>query len=199
MPNPKTPPEPDHDTVSNRELLDAVFQEHYGQIKRRLHLALRNESQKSLQTTDLMHEIYLKLLNEHKLPLEDLRAMLNLLSEKTRNYLIDRSRRRNAIKRGGGVILLSLTSAVNNPGGKEVSTDIISLNEALMKLEIESPLAHQVVNLTWFIGITQKEIALILGLTRSQVQSLWEFSKIWLSSELKALLPATTEENNSGQ
>jgi RNA polymerase sigma-70 factor, ECF subfamily len=164
---------------SGRDRLDAIFQECYTEIKRRIHHALRHESHRTLQTTDIVHEIYLRLVESQGLSFEDRRAVLNLIAMKTRDYLVDRARRRNAVKRGGGRLFVSLTLAQNVGYGQPI--DILLLSDALQKLAAISPLSAEIAHLRIFVGLTEREIISVVGRSRSTFQRKWEFAKIWLT------------------
>jgi RNA polymerase sigma factor (TIGR02999 family) len=174
----------------DREKLDAIFEESYDAIKRVIRSAMRGESHPTLETTDLMHDLYLNLLHNHALSYEDTRRVLNLLSEKARFYLIDRARRRKASKRGGGMLVsLSLAKDI----GYQEPIDILLLNQALDGLERESPLASEIVRLKWFVGLTEKEIAPLVGRQRATIQRYWEFSKLWIINALSQTQDSRTE------
>jgi RNA polymerase sigma factor (TIGR02999 family) len=161
----------------HREQLDAIFQKSYEAIKDRIRSAMRGEAHPTLQTGDLVHDLYLNLLEVQHLSFDDTRKVLNLLSAKARLYLIDRARKRKASKRGGGMLVpLSFAEDV----GYSAPVDIIVLNEAIEKLAKESPLAAEIVQLRWFAGLNQKEIAALVGHDRSTVHRYWEFSKLWI-------------------
>jgi RNA polymerase sigma factor (TIGR02999 family) len=177
----------DHDDtgpVSSRERLDAIFEECYAEIKQRIHQALRRESHPTLQTTDIVHEIYLRLVESQGLSFEDRRAVLNLIALKTREYLVDRARRRKALKRGGGRVFVSLTFAQNVGRGQPV--DILLLNDALEKLATRSRRAAEIAHLRLFVGLSEREIVSVIGCHRSTVQRLWEFAKLWLTDAMSS-------------
>jgi RNA polymerase sigma factor (TIGR02999 family) len=166
----------------DRARLDTIFQDCYGEIKRRIRQALRQESHPTLQTTDIAHDLYLNLVKSQGLSFEDTRAVLNLIAYRTREYLVERARRTNARKRGGNFVFVSLTAAADV--GHEEPLDVLVLSEALAKLAAESPEAAEIAHLRWFIGLTEKEIAPIISRSRSHIQRSWEFTKLWLADFL---------------
>ncbi len=170
----------------HREELDAIFQKSYEAIKARIRSAMGGEAHPTLQTGDLMHDLYLNLLEIPDLSFADARKMLNLISIKTRRYIIDRARRRQADRRGGGM-LVPLSDAEKL--GYSASIDVVVVHEVLEKLAIESPLAAEIVQLHWFAGLTQKEIAALVERDRSTVSSYWEFSKVWITDLLSKQSP----------
>ncbi len=176
---------------SHREQLDAIFEKSYETIKDRIRLAMKGEAHPTLQTGDVVHDLYLNLLEVQHLSFEDTRKVLNLLSGKARLYLIDRARKRKASKRGGGMLVpLSFAEDV----GYSAPVDVIALNEAIEKLEKESPLAAEIVQLHWFAGLNQKEVAALVGHDRSTVHRYWEFSKLWIMDILSRHSQDDTEE-----
>lgn len=164
--------------ASDRVQLDAIFAECYAEIKRRIHLALRRESHPTLQTTDIVHEIYLRLVEGQGLSFEDKRAVLNLIAIKTRDYLVDRARRRKALKRGGKHLFVSLTFAQNVGCWQPV--DVLLLKEALEKLAANSPLSAEIAHLRLFVGLMRREIISVVGCSPSTFDRKWEFAKVWL-------------------
>jgi len=191
MPSGNTSDEP-RALTPDRARLDTIFQDCYGEIKRRIRQALRQESHPTLQTTDIVHDLYLNLVKSQGLSFEDTRAVLNLIAYRTREYLMEQARRRNAQKRGGDFVFVSLTAAADV--GHQEPIDVLLLSEALAKLARESPEAAEIAHLRWFIGLTEKEIAPIIGRSRSFVQRSWEFTKLWLADFLSAR-PQRTEES----
>jgi RNA polymerase sigma factor (TIGR02999 family) len=180
MPSRKSSDENDDETT-DRERLNAVFEKFYAEIKRRIHGALRRESHPTLQATEIMHDLYLNLVRDGELTFDDTRAVLNLLALKTREYLVDKARRRKARKRGGG-FLLSLTAAEHV--GHEQPFNVLLVADALDKLARESPRAAEIARLRIFLGLTEEEIARVLGKSRSTIQRSWEFAKVWLADAL---------------
>jgi RNA polymerase sigma factor (TIGR02999 family) len=179
--------------ISDRARLDMVFQDHYPEIKRRIRQMLRRESHLTIQATEVLHEVYLNLARDPNLSYDEMRAVLSLIAVRTREYLVDRARRRNARKRGGDVLFVSLTAAENI--GQEKPIDVLLLNEALSRLAAESPLAAEIAHLRWFVGLTEKEIAPLVGKGRSKVQRSWEFTKVWLADFLSSRSHSTEESH----
>ncbi len=185
----------EHGLNPNRDQLDAIVQKSYELIKQRIRLAMRGEAHPSLQTSDIFHELYLKLIEDVDLSFEDTRKVINLISIKTRLYIIDRARKRKADKRGGGMLVpLSLAKDVSDTP----PMDILLLHEALEKLAQESPLAAEIVQLRWFFGLTQKEISEIVNHDRSVIQKYWEFSKVWIT-DILSQQPCVKQEMSNGR
>lgn len=171
---------PGDDLNSDRARLDAIFEEHYTVIKKLMRAALRGESHPTLETTDLVHELYQELLTSRNLSFSDTRQVFNLLSTAARRYLIDRARKRNARRRKAEILVpLSFAEHI----GREEPIDILLLNDALEKLARESPLAAEIVQLKW-LGLTEKEIAPLVNRKRPTIYRYWEFSKVWLMNAL---------------
>jgi len=177
---------------SGRAGLDEIFEECHTEIKRRIHLALRRESNPTLQTTDIVHELYLRLAQSADLSFDDRRAVLNLIALKTREYLVDVARRRKAQIRGGKYSFVSLTFASHVGYGQPV--DALLLDDALEKLAAVSPIAAEIAHLRLILGLTEREIMSVTGRSRSTVGRWWEFGKVWLIDAMRLSSPRESEE-----
>jgi RNA polymerase sigma factor (TIGR02999 family) len=142
----------------------------------------------TLQATALVHEAYLRLLGgEQQKPLagqpwDSRRHFLAAAAEAMRRILIDRSRDKHRLKRGGDWRRLSLEridALVDQP-----SDDILALDEALQKLAREDPICADLVKLRFFTGLTLEEAAEALGIARRSADRYWAFARSWLYDEL---------------
>lgn len=149
------------------------------------HRALRNEpAGHTLGTTGLVHEAYLRLIEQRSADIEDRRYFFALAARAMRQVLIDYARRQHAEKRGGGDRPLSLDE---NVGALDIRAEVLlALDEALERLgELERRLA-QVVECRFFAGLTEDETADVLGVTARTVRRDWVKAKGWLYGELRA-------------
>lgn len=144
---------------------------------------LRNEYRKhTLQTTELVHEAYFKLIGTEKLTWESRAHFFGIAAKSMRQILVDYARKRKAQKRGLGQTKLSLEKA------KFILTEseeqILSLNDALDKLEHLDERALKIVELRFFSGLSIEETAEMLDISAATVKRDWNFAKAWLYREI---------------
>ena len=136
----------------------------------------------TLQPTALVHEAYLRLARSGQANVNDRTHALAVGAKMMRQILIDHARRRGADKRGGNVqrVMLDSVTLADKPEG----VDFLDLQDALTRLERLSPRQSEVVELRFFGGLTNEEVAQVLGVTSRTVRSDWQFARAWLINEL---------------
>jgi RNA polymerase sigma-70 factor, ECF subfamily len=144
----------------------------------------RERSARSLQTTDLVHEAYLRLVDQATIPWRDRGHFFQVAAHVMRQILIDRARKRHAGKRGGGVPQLSLDRALDI--AEAHSGDLLVLEEALARLEKVDGRQCQVVEMRFFAGMSEDEIAEVLGVSARTINREWRMARAWLYKELYA-------------
>jgi len=155
----------------------------YEELKRQARFSLSNErNDHTLQPTALVHEAYLRLVDQTVLEAENRIHFFAIASRLMRQILVDHARKRNAEKRGGAAQRLSLDEIDFAP--EEMAGDILSLNDALMRLEKMDKRKAQVVDMRFFGGLKEDEIADALGVNEKTVRRDWQFAKLWLYREL---------------
>jgi len=133
----------------------------------------------TLQPTALVHETYLKLIDQQKCDWKNRAHFFALASQVMRRLLVNHARDRKALKRGGADRQqVSLSVAVNSFNKEEL--DILALNEALEDLSRIDERKGRIVELKFFGGLSTKEIAEILGISVATVERDWSFAKAWL-------------------
>jgi len=142
----------------------------------------RLSSGHTLQTTELVHEAYLRLVGKADLHLEGRKHFFFAAARAMRDILVERARSKAGPKRGGGRrrVVLDEAVAVTVPPPEEV----LALHEALADLEKQDPLKAQIVNLRYFTGMSMKETAAVLGLSERTAKRHWGFIKAWLKSRM---------------
>lgn len=138
----------------------------------------------TIQTTEIVHESYLKLIKEGSKRWADENAYLAAFAVTIRRYLIDRYRQKTAEKRGGNFNDLNIDDIVIEFPAPEGFSDWLDLDKKLSKLEQIDPLAAEVVQLKFFVGLTTKEIAKVINKDSRTVSRKWQFAKAWLKSHL---------------
>lgn len=161
------------------ELMPAVY-EHLRLIARR-QLAIREHGQ-TLSTTGLVHEAYLKLVDQSRVAWSDRGHFFALASVAMRHILVDRAKARLTQKREGGLHRVTLddeqVSAENQPEA------LLDLNEAVDRLATEEPRLARVVECRFFGGLTEEETAEALGVTTRTVQRDWAKARMLLRRAL---------------
>ena len=168
----------------DRAALDELMPVVYRELRRlaRRHL-LRHSPRRTLQTTDLVNEAYLKLVNVQRKDWKDRLQFLSLASRAMRFVLVDHARKRNYAKRGGSAVRVSLDDAliVSEQRGAEV----LAIDEALSRLAVLDPRKGQIVEMRCFGGLSIAETADALEVSPVTVNREWAKAKAWLYDELR--------------
>ncbi len=138
----------------------------------------RERSDHTLQATALVHEAYLRLVDQRRARPRDRRHFVRLAAQAMRRALVDHARAKLADKRGGGRLKLTLEEATVPPGAGDV--DVLALDDALNRLAALNPRHAQVVNLRFFGCLTINETAETLGVSHATVESDWRMARAWL-------------------
>ena len=137
----------------------------------------------SLQTTELIHETWLRLFGAEPPEFASRAHFFVIAARQMRRLLIDRARSAHADRRIPKTALAPLSSA--HGIAVQAGEQLLSLEEALQKLEAHLPRAGQVVELRYFAGLTEEETALTLGVSVTTVKRDWAFAKRWLYDQLQ--------------
>jgi RNA polymerase sigma factor (TIGR02999 family) len=137
----------------------------------------------TLQATALVHEAWLKLVGSGREQWEGRKHFFSAAAEAMRHILIDRARRRLALRHGGGQQRLDIDEVeVAAPVEQET---ILALNEALAELQKTDPAKAEVVKLRFFVGLSERETAEILGLSERTIERYWAYAQAWLFDRLE--------------
>ena len=170
------------DEQSLHRLMPLVYQE----LRRVARVRLRSEPPGHiLQTTALVHEAYLRLVDISRMDVRDRAHLLALSGHLMREVLVDHARRQRAIKRGGDVTLVSL-HGVDAPV-ETSSVDVLALDEALDALTTLDPRLSRVVELKFFAGLTTSETAEALDVSHATVERDWTVARTWLFQRLSGV------------
>ncbi len=168
----------------NQEVLDKLMPLVYDELHRQAARFLRRErSDHTLQTTALIHEAYLKLVDQPEMNWESRTHFFAIAANTMRRILVDYARAKNAEKRGGDYLKLPLEEA-DSVAGKEKSIDLMALDEALTKLEKTDRRQARIVELRYFGDLTLEETAEALKISRTTVADDWAMARAWLHREL---------------
>ncbi len=164
--------------------LDQLVPLVYDELHRKAHYYMRQERRDhSLQTTALVNEVYVRLVDSKAVTFNDRAHFLAVCANTMRRILVDHARSRHQQKRGGEYQKVALDEALMVPH-QAGSVDISALDEALERLAEFAARKAQVVELRYFGGLTVKETAAALKLSEDTVMDDWKFAKAWLLKEL---------------
>lgn len=151
----------------------------YGELRRLAASYLRRERPgHTLQPTALVHEAYVRLMNQRQIDWSNRAQFVGLAAVMMRRILVNHARDRIADKRGGGAEHVPLTLAGEGIGAPEVN--LLDLHEALNDLSETDPRKAKIVELKFFGGLTTDEIAETLGVSTATVERDWKFARAWL-------------------
>ena len=159
--------------------LDQLVPIVYSELGRLAHYHLgRERDGHTLQTTAVVHEVYLRLCSQDKPQWEDRAHFFAVAARMMRRILVDYSRRRGAQKRGPAALHVPLDDALTIPVQDQF--DLIALDSALEGLAAFDARKCQVVEMRFFAGLAAKEIAVVLKTTEATVRRDWIIAKAWL-------------------
>lgn len=168
----------------NREALEELMPLVYDELHRQASRFLKKErSDHTLQTTALIHETYLKLIDQRDVNWESRTHFFAIAANLMRRILVDYARTKKREKRGGDAVKLPLEE-IENISGKEKGVDLIALDEALERLEKIDEKQARVVELRYFSGLSLEETAAAMNISRTTVAEEWRMAKAWLHREL---------------
>lgn len=151
----------------------------YDELRRIAAEYLRRERRShTLQPTALVHEAYIRLIDQRQVDWTNRAQFIGLAAVMMRRILVNHARDRIAAKRGGAAERVPLTIVAEQIGTPEV--DFLGLHEALERLAALDARKSQIVELKFFGGLTTKEIAATVGVSRATVEREWTFARAWL-------------------
>lgn len=168
---------------------DTLLQLVYEELRKLAESRMRQESPgQTLQATALVHEAYLRLVNEDATKWENRAHFFHAAAEAMRRILIERARRRKRLKHGGGRLRFDVDDAPvveAAPSDEADPSELLALDEALERLAREDGRLAQVVMLRFFGGLSVERVAEILGVSDRTVKRDWEFARAWLLKEMR--------------
>lgn len=163
--------------------LDDLMPRVYDELRRAAHRELgRRGGPATLRTTGLVHEAYLKLVDQSRVDVADRAHFLALAATAMRHILIDYARKRRTRKRGGGWRRISLDQPL--PAAESRLDDMIELDDALQRLGRFDERLFKVVECRFFGGMSVRETAVALGLAPRTVDRAWQKARAWLYREM---------------
>jgi RNA polymerase sigma factor (TIGR02999 family) len=169
-----------------RSALDRVFAHLYPELRRIAHARLRGSHDGGLDTTSLVHESFLRLVGSTQLVLADRKHFFAYAAKTMRNLLIDFARERDAERRGGGASPVTLsTDLADAVAGPDGATTLLRVNDALLALEALDPSLARVVEMRYFAGYGEAEIAELTATSERTVRRQWEKARAFLLVALR--------------
>lgn len=170
----------------NREALDELFPIIYKELRRLASSQLANErANHTLQPTALVHEAYMRLIDQHSVNWQNRAHFFSIAAETMRRILVNHAVQRNAQKRGSGVACIELDEAISyHDQAADRELDIVLLDDALKQLEEFDPTQAKIVELRFFGGLTVEETAEVMKISESTVKREWRMAKSWLKTKL---------------
>ena len=164
--------------------LDRLLPLVYDELRRLASRSLQRERQgHTLQATGLVHEAYLRLVDQRRVQWKERAQFFAVVARVMRRVLVDHARRRNADKRGGGVVKQTLDDWIAEGPTEEV--DLLALEEALQRLEAIDSRQSRIVEMRFFAGLTVEEVADLLQVSPATVKNDWRVARAWLYEELQ--------------
>lgn len=174
----------------DREALDQLVPLMYAELRQLAHQRLRREpANRSVNTTGLVHDAYLRLVGVQQPQFRDRAHFLAMASRVMRRLLVDQARARRAAKRGGGAVAAELDDRLYVSDSQAEA--LADLDEALKRLEAVDPRQGQIVEQRYFGGLSLEETAEAMGVSLATVKRELRFAHAWLAAELGATSAAS--------
>jgi RNA polymerase sigma-70 factor, ECF subfamily len=184
-PAPKADVSPAADQPPSPEEIAALFAATYEELRRLARLVRGGDADQTLNPTALVNEAYLKLGESLRLRPASRQHFKRLVARAMRQVLVESARRRRAVKRGGGALMVTLDEGRSGPARSE---EVLALDAALRRLARTAPRQAQMIEYRFFGGYGVRETAELLGVSEPTVIREWRASRAWLSLELRRSL-----------
>jgi len=168
------------DPIAAKELFALL----YAELRRNAAAKMARELPgQTLQPTALVHEAWIRLVGDQNPTFNSRAHFFHAASEAMRRILIDRARRKRTERHGGRYRRLDLDGF--DAAAPEADEQLLAVHEVLDKLASEYPVQAQLVKLKYFAGMTNGEVAEIMGISLSTVRNYWTFARAWLLNEIR--------------
>lgn len=174
-----------HEWTSGREAaMDELLPYIYDELRQRAARYLKRERiNHTLQTTALVHEAYLRLVDQRSVKWKDRDHFFAVAAQAMRRILVDHAKYKNRAKRGGQLPDVQLDAVVES-AIVQSDVDLEALDEALSRLAILDPDQERLVELRFFAGLSLEEVAAVMDISRATAAREWQVAKSWLHREL---------------
>jgi RNA polymerase sigma-70 factor (ECF subfamily) len=178
-------------TAGEPQAVDRLHAALYDELRRLAGYQLAHErADHTLQATALVHEAYLRLVDQDRAQWRDRAQFLAVASLAMRRILVDHARRRRSGKRGSNPLKLTLSAATDVPDPATGGIDLIALDAALARLAVDHPREARLVEMRFFGGLTAGESAAVLDVTERTAERWWRFARAWLFRHLGGAIDA---------
>jgi RNA polymerase sigma factor (TIGR02999 family) len=167
------------DQTALNQLMPLVYQELHRLAR---HYMRREQVGHTLQTTAVIHEAYLRLVDQRKVRWQNRSHFYAICAQAMRRILVDHAKGQHRAKRGGGAAQVSLEEVANL--AQDRATDLVAVDEMLQQLQVFDSRKSQVVELRFFGGLSVDETAEVLKIAPITVMREWKLAKAWLYREL---------------
>jgi RNA polymerase sigma factor (TIGR02999 family) len=170
-------------TEGDQKALEALMPVVYEELRRLARSYMQRErADHSLGGTVLVHEAYLRLVNQKEVRWENRAQFFGMASQLIRNILVDHARRKGRLKRGGDVYKLAIDEGVDVAGDRAL--DLVQLDDALNALAELDERQARIVELRFFTGLSIEDTAAAMGISPATVKREWVSARAWLYREL---------------
>ena len=169
--------------AGDKDAFDKLMPFVYGELRRLAHAYMRRQgADHTLQTTALVNEAYMRLVDSDKVRWQDRNHFFAMSAKLMRRILVDFARAKNAQKRGGGEHMVTFDEGLPVVEAKEA--ELIALDDAMIRLAEMDERQSQIVEMKYFGGLTEEEIAEVLDVSVRTVRRDWSVARAWLFREL---------------
>lgn len=157
----------------------------YAELRRIAARYMRRERSRSVEATDLVHEAYVRMAQDRPMAFKNRDHFVAIAAIAMRRLLVERARRRHAVKRGGHQVRVTLDDGLLNDEGVRNGVDLMTLDQALDRLAALDAVQARIVELRFFGGLSIEETADALSLSPATIKRHWALAKAWLFRELE--------------
>ena len=188
-----SPPAGNHDVTrlladwsnGDRRALDELLPLVYGELRRLAAAYLRRErSMHTLQSTALVHEAFLRMVNQRDVEWRGRAHFFGIAAQMIRRILVDHARAQRTAKRGSGAMRLELDESL--AAAQQRDLDLIALDDALARLAEMDERQSRIVELRFFAGLSVEDTAEVMGISTATVKREWASARAWLFREVAA-------------
>jgi RNA polymerase sigma factor (TIGR02999 family) len=169
-------------TEGDRYALERLMPVVYEELRRLARRQMRLERNHTLQATALVHEAYMKLIEQHSVSWQNRAHFFAIAARLMRRIVMKRARRRATLKRGGGRDDVRLEDV--DVASTQQTVDVVALDDVLTRLAAFDPRQCEIVELRFFGGLSIEETAGVLGVSTGTVKREWRTAKAWLHKEI---------------
>ena len=168
----------------NQDARDQLIGAVYGELRRLAHHHLRRERPgHTLQTTALVHDAYLQLVDQRRVRWQNRAHFFGIAAHLIRRILVEYARRRSARKRGGDAVRVTIDPEMTASQARDL--EVVAVDDALNALAAIDPQQSRIVELRFFGGLTVEETADVLGISPRTVKREWRMARAWLEREVE--------------